>query len=595
ESFQIVSFLRLYPVVTPTNRRVKNKTPGSLPRLGSAGPPCQRKTLEDDVLEIETVYSRRPPLHKPLHRTFQTTTYLNLNQEQAKASGDKINYSTPRRSSEDLGRSRGRYSTGKAPSSRHRESHRPSPYSRPNEFRSRDRHQLNNKRLEPQYYRETNLRRIDDRSSQWRKSQSYNHYDKERSSHTSAFHGGHEPIHQPFPSETRHHSRDRGLPNSREEKEDSSASRKAQQESARGTPLQIPEDNLPKEAIAEAIGELHDVMKLYTSVADPTESAARKERYRLAQEQGEIEQTAAQMVRARLTNQDNGDMVTSPTRVPALLRLGPSPPPLASHPTGPVETRRKPGRPSGSRKKAPNSPNMLMGSSSKKRKQIADSPLRRRRLVCLPPAGIATGQLAPWILWHLWLARNEHIFNNKEVTPATIIGKAVAAAREWLQAQETTSTETPTRQQEEEPTILTTSTIVQTDAAWREDLQLAGLGWCVGERNEKLSILAHCHYVSSPLVAEGLALREALQFCIEKNIRMMRCETDSLVLIKALNSGPPVAELYGIVADIACLSLAFDSISFSWIKRGKNGDADALAKQTLWNASKFMLLVNNVS
>ena len=101
--------------------------------------------------------------------------------------------------------------------------------------------------------------------------------------------------------------------------------------------------------------------------------------------------------------------------------------------------------------------------------------------------------------------------------------------------------------------------------------------------------------MSSPLVAEGLALREALQFCIEKNIRMVRCETDSLVLVKALNSGPPVAELYGIVADIACLSLAFDSISFSWIKRGKNGDADALAKQALWNASKLMLLVNNGS
>lgn len=299
--------------------------------------------------------------------------------EKLHLSEGKKTMTAPPTREEDLGSSRGRYSTGKAPSSRHRDSHRPSPYSRPNESRSRDRHQLNNKRMEPQYYRETNLRRIDDRSSQWRKSQSHNHYDKERSSHTSAFHGGHEPTHQSFPFETRHHSRDRGLPNSREEKEDSSASRKAQQESARGTPLQIPEDNLPEEAIAEAIGELHDVMKLYTSVADPTESAARKERYRLAQEQGEIEQTAAQMVRARLTNQDKGDMVMSPTRVPALLRLGPSPPPLASHPTGPVETRRKPGKPSGSRKKAPNSPNMLMGSSSKKRKVLQTKPPTCRR------------------------------------------------------------------------------------------------------------------------------------------------------------------------------------------------------------------------
>ena len=88
------------------------------------------------------------------------------------------------------------------------------------------------------------------------------------------------------------------------------------------------------------------------------------------------------------------------------------------------------------------------------------------------------------------------------------------------------------------------STLLQTDAAWREDLHLAGLGWIVGEGTEKVSILAHCHYVNSPLVAEGLALREALQFCFEKNIRQLRCETDSLLLVNALNSGQQVTEIY---------------------------------------------------
>ncbi|CAN7125038.1 unnamed protein product, partial [Brassica rapa subsp. narinosa] len=98
------------------------------------------------------------------------------------------------------------------------------------------------------------------------------------------------------------------------------------------------------------------------------------------------------------------------------------------------------------------------------------------------------------------------------------------------------------------------STLLQTDAAWREDLHLAGLGWIVGEGTEKVSILAHCHYVNSSLVAEGLALRKALQFCIEKNIRQIRCETDSLLLVKALNSGQQATEIYGIMADIVCLS-----------------------------------------
>lgn len=102
------------------------------------------------------------------------------------------------------------------------------------------------------------------------------------------------------------------------------------------------------------------------------------------------------------------------------------------------------------------------------------------------------------------------------------------------------------------------------------------------------SFLAHCHYVNSPLIAEALALREALICCIEKGILHVYCETDSLKLVKTLNKGSPTAELYGIVAEILCLSEAFESISFVWIKRCKNRDADALAKQAFWNESSVM-------
>lgn len=205
--------------------------------------------------------------------------------------------------------------------------------------------------------------------------------------------------------------------------------------------------------------------------------------------------------------------------------------------------------------------------------------------MCLPPSGITSGQLAPWILWHLWLARNDHIFNNKETTSEAIITKTVAAAREWIEAQPIFPGSTTAPQRIEEPSRPLNSILLQTDAVWREDLQLAGLGWCIGEGTEKTLTLAHCHHVNSPLVAEGLALQEALHYCIEKEIRQVHCETDSLNLVKALNSDPSATELYGIVADISCLSLAFDFISFSWIQRGKNGDDDVLAKQTLWNIS----------
>ncbi|CAF1807678.1 unnamed protein product [Brassica oleracea var. botrytis] len=51
------------------------------------------------------------------------------------------------------------------------------------------------------------------------------------------------------------------------------------------------------------MGELRNVMLQYTKTADPTESEARKERMRQAEEQGDMEETAIQMVRASLTPQ----------------------------------------------------------------------------------------------------------------------------------------------------------------------------------------------------------------------------------------------------------------------------------------------------
>ena len=43
----------------------------------------------------------------------------------------------------------------------------------------------------------------------------------------------------------------------------------------------------------------------------------------------------------------------------------------------------------------------------------------------------------------------------------------------------------------------------------------------------------------------------------------------------------PLAALYGIVSDIKSVALSFECISFSWISREKNSEADSLAKQAL--------------
>lgn len=113
-------------------------------------------------------------------------------------------------------------------------------------------------------------------------------------------------------------------------------------------------------------------------------------------------------------------------------------------------------------------------------------------LTPLPPTGIPSNGLIPWILWSLWIARNNLLFNKKTATPEEVVTKAIASAREWLDAQ--VSVPVAKRSKPEICQSLANCFKLQTDAAWREDAEAAGLGWCVRK----------------PLIAEALAMREAI-------------------------------------------------------------------------------------
>ncbi|KAF3546554.1 hypothetical protein DY000_02001245 [Brassica cretica] len=110
-----------------------------------------------------------------------------------------------------------------------------------------------------------------------------------------------------------------------EEARHASASREVSQDRCFAT--------LPLAAMETALGEVCDVMMQYTRCADPSESAARRECVRQAEAQGQLEESAAQMVRASLArNEPTEDSPVSPhthnsagpqMRLPLSSRLGP--------------------------------------------------------------------------------------------------------------------------------------------------------------------------------------------------------------------------------------------------------------------------------
>lgn len=150
-----------------------------------------------------------------------------------------------------------------------------------------------------------------------------------------------------------------------------------QSPAARGVPLRAVTPEINQGALEEALEEVRDAMIMYTQCADPTESAARKERLRQAEAQGEFEETAALMVHASMATMpannffpkepnnalspripatqrlgpspSSADPLSSPARIPAVQRLGPlndeAAPSALLPPIAPV--KRKPGRPLG--------------------------------------------------------------------------------------------------------------------------------------------------------------------------------------------------------------------------------------------------------
>ncbi|CAN7098798.1 unnamed protein product, partial [Brassica rapa subsp. narinosa] len=88
-----------------------------------------------------------------------------------------------------------------------------------------------------------------------------------------------------------------------------------------------PPANIPVEILDLARKEIRDYMEQYSNCQDPTESAARKERLRQAEEQGELEEAATSLVRNSLESQRIEEVIrvpeASPDRIPVSQRLGP--------------------------------------------------------------------------------------------------------------------------------------------------------------------------------------------------------------------------------------------------------------------------------
>lgn len=121
------------------------------------------------------------------------------------------------------------------------------------------------------------------------------------------------------------------------------------------------------------------------------------------------------------------------------------------------------------------------------------------------------------------------------------------------------------------------------DAAWRKESSKAGLSW-IFDYSSQLLASSGCKTqdrVSSALMAEGLAVREALLHAKQIGINKIWLRSDYLSLVKAINSVSKPMNLYGILSDIESLYASFNFCCIFFVQREENGPADKLSKACL--------------
>lgn len=212
------------------------------------------------------------------------------------------------------------------------------------------------------------------------------------------------------------------------------------------------------------------------------------------------------------------------------------------------------------------------------------------RMINLPPSGLSSTDLYPWVLWYLWIARNKLLFENMVITEQEVATLAIREARTWQAAQKETPTIPTHRQGVTVPRLCgsSLSTNCFVDAAWNATTKGGGFGCIFKDPSSNITIHQNSEnrcIVGSAFIAEAIAVKVALLEAAQLGLRTLTIQSDSQSLINIISTRKRNIEAQGVLFDIEHLCIFFSSISFQFVLRLNNAEADSLVKQALWNLS----------
>ncbi|KAG7568025.1 Ribonuclease H domain [Arabidopsis thaliana x Arabidopsis arenosa] len=195
----------------------------------------------------------------------------------------------------------------------------------------------------------------------------------------------------------------------------------------------------------------------------------------------------------------------------------------------------------------------------------------------------------PWIIWYIWKARNEKIFENIDKDPLEVLRLAENEAQLWQSAQielhhETHGTVELVNRSRVGNTSLDSNYSGYrcfVDGSWKESDKFSGTGWfCTSSNGEPPTMgAANLRRSLSPLHTEFEALLWAMKCMIGADNQEVEFLTDCSDLVKMVSSPTewPAFSVY--LEEFQSDKEEFSSFSLSLISRNANVKADHLAQK----------------
>ncbi|XP_023634340.1 uncharacterized protein LOC111829476 [Capsella rubella] len=206
----------------------------------------------------------------------------------------------------------------------------------------------------------------------------------------------------------------------------------------------------------------------------------------------------------------------------------------------------------------------------------------------------------PWIMWYIWKARNEKVFDNIDRDPREVLRLAECEAQSWFDAQMEGAVDTGSGvprglyQINDPSSIRYPGFTCFVDGSWKEGDIFAGLGWyCTATNGEPTMGASNFRRSLSPLHTEVEALVWAMKCMIEAGRREVTFITDCSDLVEMVSSPTEWPAFVTYLEEIIADREVFSSFGLVKVSRRSNLKADALARRIRVEPLSC-LYVNNV-